>query len=105
MRVRIFLNRCAMRGPAGVANAGFPVPNGFLILDVGPAMNIESKFGVCLICMLALVLLAVTPSTATWNDAISSSSTPAPTGMQHDQQYNIKRSYALTVDAVHIHGS
>jgi hypothetical protein len=37
---------------------------GFLILDTGRVMDSFSKFGVCLICMLAMVLLAVTPSSA-----------------------------------------
>lgn len=68
-------------------------------------MNIYSKFGVCLICMLALVLLAVTPSTATWDNAISSASTPAPTSLQHDLQSDIKRSFALKIDTAHIHGT
>ena len=68
-------------------------------------MNIYSKFGVCLICMLALVLLAVTPSTATWNNAVTTLGTPAPTSLQHDLQSDIKRSFALTIDTAHTHGS
>ncbi len=55
--------------------------------------------------MLALVLLAVTPGTATSNDVVGSSSAPAPTGMQRDLQNDINRSFALTIDAARIHGS
>jgi hypothetical protein len=41
-------------------------------------MNMFSKFGVCLICMLALVLLAVTPNSATSNVSLDSSTEHAP---------------------------
>ena len=71
--------------------------NGFLILDVWLAMNIYSKFGICLICMLALVLLAVSPGTATPDDMISSLSGLAPAILLHHQQGNHKRSFASAV--------
>lgn len=41
-------------------------------------MNMFSKFGVCLICMLALVLLAVTPNSATSDVSVDSSIKHAP---------------------------
>lgn len=48
-------------------------PNRLPILIARLAMNMFSKFGVCLICMLALVLLAVTPNTATSDVSVDSS--------------------------------
>ncbi len=71
--------------------------NGLLILDVGLAMNIYSKFGICLICMLALVLLAVTPGVATSDGMIGAMSGPTPANLQHHPQSDIKRSFASGV--------
>ena len=44
-------------------------------------MDSFSKFGFCLICMLALVLLAVTPNSATSNGIAGSQGQPAPTSL------------------------
>ena len=57
---------------------------GFLILETGRAMNGFSKFGICLICMLALVLLAMTPNTTTSNGVVGFLSEPAPTSSVSD---------------------
>jgi hypothetical protein len=45
-----------------------------------------SKFGVCLICMLALVLLAMTPNTATSNGIVGSLDKPAPASLSVSNQ-------------------
>jgi len=81
----------------------FYFPNRLLILDVGLEMDIYSKFGIYLICILALVLLAVTPGTATPDDMTSSLSGLAPASLLHHQQNNHKRSFASGVISGAVH--
>ncbi len=45
------------------------------------AMDGFSKFGICLICMLALLLLAVTPYTATPDGGVGSVGERAPANL------------------------
>lgn len=63
-------------------------------------MNIFSKFGICLICMLALVLLAVTPNTAASDDIVGSLYEPVPTSLPQHQQGDPRRSFAFGVNTV-----
>lgn len=50
-----------------------------------------SKFGVCLICMLALVLLAITPNTAASNGIVGSLDKPVPASLPvSDQAHHAK---------------
>jgi len=46
-----------------------------------------SKFGICLICMLALVLLAMTPNSATSNGIVGSLDNPIPATLPGLIQY------------------
>ncbi|MGB5215547.1 MAG: hypothetical protein WBN88_18125 [Anderseniella sp.] len=56
-----------------------------------------SKFGICLICMLALVLLAMTPNSATSNGIVGSLDNPIPASLPVSRQTNPARTYAISL--------
>lgn len=70
-------------------------------------MDIFAKFGICLICILALVLFAVTPSTATSEYIADAVTEAVPASPSHDQGSNPGKLFALNMNnrTVQLHGS
>ncbi|WP_108883414.1 hypothetical protein [Anderseniella sp. Alg231-50] len=61
-----------------------------------------SKFGICMICMLALVLLAMTPNSATSNGVVGSAEQFGPQNKPLSKQTDPARAYAIYPTAKHI---
>ena len=61
-------------------------------------MDIFAKFGICLICILALVLFAVTPSTATSEYMGGSLSEAAPASPSRHQGNGSGTQFALDMN-------
>lgn len=61
-------------------------------------MDIFAKFGICLICILALVLFAVTPSTATSDYSADTLTEAVPANPPHYQGSDLKKLFALNMN-------